>query len=91
MQFLYLYFYTYIKDNAKVLITANEATIGDKAIPLKRRVDEALKDRTTSIEHVLVAKRTGRNVPMSNRDISLKEVRHDAVYILHSMYSLILV
>ena len=71
---------TYFKDNVKVLITADEAPIGDKVIPLKQKVDEALKNGTTSIEHVLVAQRTGRNVPMSDRDIALKEVRQGAIY-----------
>ena len=64
-----------------MLITADEAPIGDKVIPLKQKVDEALKNGTTSIEHVLVAKRTGSNVPMSDRDISLEEVRQR---VLHS-------
>lgn len=60
-----------------MLITANEAPIEDHVIPLKQNVDEALKDGTTSIQHVLVAKRTDKKVPMTARDISLEEVRQE--------------
>ena len=66
---------TRTKDGAKVLITADEATIGKKTFPLKERVDKAL-DSTTIIQHVLVAKRTGKKVSMrKGRDISLDKVR----------------
>ena len=62
-----------------MLITADEAPIEDTVIPLKQRVDEALRDGTTSIQHVLVAKRTGNKVPMTDRDISLEKVRQGAI------------
>lgn len=63
-----------------MLITADEAPIGNIVIPLKQKVDEALKKNTTSIKHVLVAKRTGNSVTMSDRDISIEEVRLEVVY-----------
>ena len=63
------------KDGAKVLITADEAPIGEITFPLKERVDKTLEDATT-IQYVLVAERTGKHVPMmQGRDISLKQVR----------------
>ena len=58
-----------------MLITANEAPIGKTIFPLKKRVDKALEDPTT-IEYVLVAKRTEKVVSMrKGRDISLEMVR----------------
>ena len=58
-----------------MLITADEAPIGDRIIPLKEKVDKVLEG-TTPIKHVLVAKRTQKDVPMKKgRDISLEKVR----------------
>ena len=58
-----------------MLITADEAPIGEKTFPLKKRVDKTLEDATT-IQHVLVAKRTGKKVSMTKgRDIFLEQVR----------------
>jgi len=58
-----------------VLITADEAPIGEKTFLLKERVDKALEGSTT-IQHVLVARRTGKKVSMAKgRDISLEKVR----------------
>ncbi len=55
-----------ISDSAsKVLITADEGLRGGRKVPLKANVDEALKrPGTTSIETVLVVKRTGAPVAM---------------------------
>ena len=64
-----------IQDDAKVMITADEAPIGKNTITLKERVDKALEDSKT-IQHVLVAKRTGQGVSMrQDRDICLEKVR----------------
>lgn len=59
---------------AKVIITADLAPCGEHHIPLKKKVDEAL-DAGTSIQHVLVARRSGEKVNMKeNRDKHLEEV-----------------
>ena len=68
---LYLHFiYT-----AKVVITANAAHHGDLHLPLKDSLAEVLPK--TSVEHVLVYKRTHMDVHMeSGRDQWLHEVSH---------------
>ncbi len=49
----------------KLVITADEGLRGKKRVPLKANVDEALKrPNTTSVETVLVVKRTGGAVDM---------------------------
>ena len=59
--------------DAKVLITADQAPIGQDIFPLKDEADKALKG--TSIQHVLVAERTGAYVTMNeHRDVSLEKV-----------------
>lgn len=79
---------------AKVIITADLAPCGENHIPLKKKVDEAL-DGGTSIQHVLVARRTGEKVNMKeNRDKHLEEVHIRTytctVYICHKMISTLL-
>jgi acetyl-CoA synthetase len=50
---------------SKVVITADEGLRGGKRVPLKVNVDEALtRPGTTSVETVLVVRRTGAPVPM---------------------------
>ncbi len=50
---------------SKVVITADEGLRGGRKVPLKVNVDEALtRPDTTSVETVLVVKRTGTPVPM---------------------------
>src|SRR5690606_1213455 len=50
---------------SKVIITADEGLRGGKRVALKTNVDEALAmPGTESVEHVLVVRRTGINVPM---------------------------
>jgi len=50
---------------SKLVITADEGLRGGKKVPLKVNVDEALtKPGTTSVETVLVVRRTGSPVPM---------------------------
>ncbi|MDV5172010.1 acetate--CoA ligase [Photobacterium rosenbergii] len=57
--------------NAKVVVTADEGIRGGRAVPLKKNVDDALaNDDVTSVEKVIVFKRTGGNVEWdSNRDV----------------------
>ncbi len=55
--------------SCKVVLTSDGAYRGNKQIPMKATVDEALKD-CPSVEKVLVFKRTGEKVNMqSNRDL----------------------
>jgi len=54
---------------AKMVLTSDGNFRGAKSIPVKKVVDEAL-EKTTTIENVIVFKRTGENVEMkSGRDI----------------------
>jgi acetyl-CoA synthetase len=48
---------------ASVLITADQSPRGGKKTPLKENADEALQD-TSTIENVVVVRRTGDDVPM---------------------------
>ncbi|PSW03507.1 acetate--CoA ligase [Photobacterium lipolyticum] len=60
-----------IDSNAKVVITADEGVRAGRAVPLKKNVDAALaKDHVTSVEKVLVLKRTGGEIEWhSERDV----------------------
>jgi acetyl-CoA synthetase len=59
---------------ASVVITADEGVRGGKRIPLKRNVDEALRDG--DVTTVIVVTRTGADVPMKDgRDIRYSDVR----------------
>ncbi|OOF11597.1 acetate--CoA ligase [Salinivibrio sp. PR5] len=52
-----------IDSNAKVVVTADEGVRGGRAVPLKKNVDEALANsKVTSVNNVLVFKRTGGQV-----------------------------
>ena len=58
---------------ARVVITADEGIRGNKHVPLKRIVDEALRGAPI-VQSVLVARRTGAAVPMTpGRDQPLDE------------------
>ncbi|HEX7185242.1 MAG TPA: acetate--CoA ligase [Thermoanaerobaculia bacterium] len=60
----------------KMVITANEGLRGGKRIPLKATVDNAIEGLST-VEKVLVARRTDKDVPMrSGRDLWLEEETH---------------
>ena len=55
--------------DSTLVITADEGLRGGKPIPLKANVDEAL-NHCTSVERVIVLKRTGKDVPMQpGRDV----------------------
>lgn len=60
---------------AKLVITADEGARGDKFIPLKTTVDEALAQSSkNTAQHVLMAKVSGNNVAFkSGRDIHYNE------------------
>ena len=61
--------------DARMVITADEGLRGGKIVPLKANVDEALT-HCTSVDRVIVVKRTGGAIPMQEgRDIWY----HDAV------------
>ena len=61
---------------AKVVITADEGLRGGKHIPLKKITDRAIEGMSM-VETVLVAKRTGADVPMQHgRDHWLEEECH---------------
>ncbi len=63
---------------AKVLITADGGYRRGGVVPLKANSDEALAD-TKSIQHVVVVKRTGQEVPMqAGRDHWYHELMADA-------------
>ncbi|WP_116102919.1 acetate--CoA ligase [Amycolatopsis thermalba] len=53
---------------AKVVITSDGQYRRGKAAPMKTNVDEAL-DGAQSVEKVIVVRRTGEDVPMSERDV----------------------
>jgi acetyl-CoA synthetase len=55
--------------DSNLVITADEGLRGGKAVPLKRNVDEALNE-CTSVERVIVMRRTGADVAMvEGRDL----------------------
>jgi len=61
-----------IDAHSRVVITANEAKRGEKIIPLKQTVDEALL-KCPCVEKVLVLKKTPNEVPFNeSRDIWLR-------------------
>ena len=63
--------------NAKVVITADSSFRGGKLIELKKITDEAVAE-SPSIEHELVVRHTGLEVPMKHgRDIYLDELLKD--------------
>ena len=59
--------------SACVVVTADEAVRGGKTIALKSIVDEAVQD-CQCVQRVLVSRRTGADVAMTQRDIQLEKV-----------------
>lgn len=58
-----------IDANCRLVITANESLRGNKSIPLKQHVDQALQE-CFDVEHVIVVQRTRNEVPWDeNRDV----------------------
>ncbi|WP_313752140.1 acetate--CoA ligase [Mixta calida] len=56
-----------IDSSAKLVVTADEGIRAGRTIPLKKNVDEALKNPgVTSVEHVVVLKRTGNEIAWQN-------------------------
>ncbi|MBN8563078.1 MAG: acetate--CoA ligase [Leptolyngbya sp. UWPOB_LEPTO1] len=53
----------------KVVVTADGGWRKDAIVPLKPQVDKALAEGTTSVEKVVVVKRTAQDIAMSDRDI----------------------
>lgn len=66
--------------DSKLVITADEGVRGGKLIPLKKNVDEALaREEVTSVESVLVVRRTGNAVPFNPpRDHWYHNLMHQA-------------
>lgn len=58
--------------DSKFVITADEGYRGGKTVPLKKNVDEALT-KVTTVEKVLVVKRTGGAVNKTEKDLSYEE------------------
>jgi acetyl-CoA synthetase len=61
---------------ASVVITADESVRGGKKVPLKANVDKALsQERVTTIEKVIVVKRTGGDIDWTDgRDLWYEEI-----------------
>jgi len=61
--------------DSRLVITADEGMRGGKAVPLKANVDAALATGTVSVDSVIVVKRTGGAVTMTEgRDIWYQDV-----------------
>uniref|UniRef100_T1JJS3 Acetyl-coenzyme A synthetase n=1 Tax=Strigamia maritima TaxID=126957 RepID=T1JJS3_STRMM len=58
--------------NAKILVTCDQAVRAGKTINLKQTVDDAVA-QCPNLQTVLVARRTGEDVPMGPKDRSLQE------------------
>ena len=58
---------------AETVITADQGVRGGKRIDLKRTVDEAVS-KCPGVRHVFVMSRTGADVPMGKKYISLEKV-----------------
>ena len=61
----------------KVLITQDEAMRGGKAGAQKTNADEGLDAGPTTVEKVVVVKRSGADIPMGDRDVYLDDLVAD--------------
>ena len=68
-----------LKDSqAKILVTADGGFRKDKIVPLKSQVDIALENNSSSIEKVIVVRRTEENITMRNgRDFWLHNLQQN--------------
>jgi acetyl-CoA synthetase len=62
----------------KVVVTADGGWRKDAIVPLKPQVDKALAEGTTSVEKVVVVKRTAQDITMSDRDLWWHDLIQDA-------------
>ncbi|MFH8133076.1 acetate--CoA ligase [Pantoea osteomyelitidis] len=69
-----------VDSNARLVVTADEGVRAGRAIPLKRNVDDALKNpAVTSVQQVVVLKRTGNTTEWhEGRDLWWHELMHSA-------------
>ncbi|XNM45939.1 AMP-binding protein [Escherichia coli] len=57
-----------INSNSRLVITSDEGVRAGRSIPLKKNVDDALKNpNVTSVEHMVVLKRTGGKIDWRER------------------------
>ena len=59
---------------AHTIVTTDQAVRGGKVIQLKKTVDEAVSKCPDIVKRVFVAKRTGAEVPMGEKDFCLEKV-----------------
>ena len=63
--------------DSRIVVTADEAVRGGRAIPLKKNVDAAI-EKAGIVDHVIVVKRTGTDVAMvAGRDVYYDEAARD--------------
>ncbi|MBD1843126.1 acetate--CoA ligase [Cyanobacteria bacterium FACHB-63] len=68
-----------IDAEVKVVVTADGGWRKDAIVPLKPQVDKALSEGTTSVEKVVVVKRTSQEISMENdRDLWWHDLEKDA-------------
>jgi acetyl-CoA synthetase len=61
----------------KVLVTQDEAMRGGKAGAQKTNADDGLNAGPTTVEKIVVVKRTGGDIPMNDRDVYLHDLVAD--------------
>ncbi|MBE9011888.1 acetate--CoA ligase [Pseudanabaenaceae cyanobacterium LEGE 13415] len=68
-----------VNAEVKVVVTADGGWRKDAIVPLKPQVDKALAEGTTTVEKVVVVKRTGQDIAMeSDRDLWWHDLEKDA-------------